>query len=417
MLRRFASCAFALALLHCHPVIAQSWQTLAPMPNSLAFATAGVVDNTVYVLSGLNGDGITTAVLAYAPGSDAWTTKASMLGVGRYGATTAAANGVLYAFGGNGDEGGVQAYDPRTDTWSLKARMTPRSNAGAAVVNGLIYLVGGNDGTGTLVSSVDVYDPRSDSWTKKASMPTPRTMLAVAAVNGIVYAVGGLGSGNALEAYDPVSDTWTQKAAMPTARQELAAAVLNGELYAIGGLTSDGMRSNVVEAYNPATNTWASKPSMPTARSDIASAAGADAIYVFGGMSAFGMMATNEAYGNFGIQVAIDIKPGSSNNNINLNSAGVIPVAILSSATFDAPSQVDPTTLTLMGSNVRLIGRTDKPSCNVRDVNRDGKPDLVCHMKATQSSQVKVGSTSAVLTGRTFSGQNIQGEGSIRIVP
>jgi len=285
------------------------------------------------------------------------------------------------------------------------------------VVKGLIYLVGGNDGTGALVSSVDVYDPSTDTWTKKASMPTPRTMLAVAAINGIVYAVGGLGSGNTLEAYDPASDTWTQKAAMPTARQELTAAVLNGELYAIGGLTSDGMRSNVVEAYNPVTNTWASKPSMPTARSDIASAAGTDAIYVFGGMSAFGMMATNEAYGSFGIQVAIDIRPGSSNNNINLASAGVIPVAILSSATFDASTQVDPATLTLMGSNVRLTGRTDKASCNVRDVNRDGRADLVCRMKTTTQSLVKAGSTSAVLTGRTFSGQNIQGEGSIRIVP
>jgi hypothetical protein len=155
---------------------------------------------------------------------------------------------------------------------------------------------------------------------------------------------------------------------------------------------------------------------MPTARSDIASAAGKDAIFVFGGMSAFGMMDTTEAYGSFGIQVAIDIRPGSPNNNINLASAGVIPVAILSGANFDA-RQVDPTTVTLMGSNVRLTGRTDKASCNVRDVNRDGKPDLVCHMKATQSSLIKVGATSAVLTGRTFSGQNIQGEGSIRIVP
>jgi N-acetylneuraminic acid mutarotase len=417
MLRRFVSSAFALALLNCQPVFAQSWQTLAPLPNSLAFAAAGVVDNTVYVLSGLNGDGIATSVFAYAPGSNAWTTKASMLGAGRYGAAAAGANGVLYAFGGNGDEGGVQAYDPRTDTWSLKARMTPRANAGAAVANGLIYLVGGNDGTGAMVSSVDVYDPSTDTWTKKASMPTPRTMLAVAAINGIVYAVGGLGSvGNELEAYNPASDTWSKKAAMPTARQELTAAVLNGELYAIGGLTSDGMRSNVVEAYNPVTNTWASKPSMPTARSDIASAAGTDAIYVFGGMSAFGMLGTNEAYGSFGIQVTIDIKPGSSNNNINLGSAGVIPVAILSSATFDA-TQVDPATVTLMGSNVRLTGRGDKNGCNVRDVNRDGRPDLVCHIKTTTQSLLKAGSTSAVLTGRTFSGQNIQGEGSIRIVP
>ena len=155
---------------------------------------------------------------------------------------------------------------------------------------------------------------------------------------------------------------------------------------------------------------------MPTARSDIASAVVNGAIYVFGGISAFGVLATTEAFANFGIQVTIDIKPGSSPNTINLRSAGVVPVAILSSATFDA-TQVDPATVTLTGSAVRLTGRSDKYSCNVRDVNRDGRPDLVCHVKMNPSISIQAGSTSAILTGRTFSGQGIQGEDSITIVP
>ena len=286
--------------------------------------------------------------------------------------------------------------------------------AGAAVVNGMIYLIGGHSSAG-LLSSVDAYDPSTGTWSQKASMPTPRTMLAVAVVNGMVYAVGGLGgAGNELQAYDPASDTWTTKAAMPTARRELTAAVLNGELYAIGG-TTDGGYANVVEAYNPGSNTWASKASMPTARSDTASAAANGGMYVFGGISAFGVLSTNEAFSNSGIQVAIDIKPGSSQNTINLGSAGVVTVAILSSATFDA-RQVDPASITLTGSAVRLRGRSDKSSCNVRDVNHDGRPDLVCHVKTSQSL-IKAGSTSAILTGRTFGGQDIQGEDSIQIVP
>ena len=43
--------------------------------------------------------------------------------------------------------------------------------------------------------------------------------------------------------------------------------------------------------------------------------------------------------------VAIDIKPGSATNPINLDAPGKIPVAILSSATFDAAS-VDRATIT-----------------------------------------------------------------------
>lgn len=44
----------------------------------------------------------------------------------------------------------------------------------------------------------------------------------------------------------------------------------------------------------------------------------------------------------------IDIKPGSNPNPINVKKEGVLPVAILTSATFDA-TQVDPTTVRLLG--------------------------------------------------------------------
>lgn len=47
------------------------------------------------------------------------------------------------------------------------------------------------------------------------------------------------------------------------------------------------------------------------------------------------------------IEVAIDIKPGSDPNSIDSqDEKGVIPVAILSNDTFNAPSQVDRESLT-----------------------------------------------------------------------
>jgi energy-converting hydrogenase Eha subunit A len=104
-------------------------------------------------------------------------------------------------------------------------------------------------------------------WTTKATMPTPRGGLGVAVVNGILYAVGGVSGGglNAVEAYDPGTNTWTTKAAMPTPRAHLGVGVVNGILYAVGG--TNGLSGfNTVEAYNPVTNTWTTKASMPTAR-------------------------------------------------------------------------------------------------------------------------------------------------------
>src|SRR2546425_6632827 len=50
------------------------------------------------------------------------------------------------------------------------------------------------------------------------------------------------------------------------------------------------------------------------------------------------------------VAVHIDIKPGSPVNPINLKSAGVIPVAILSSATFSA-RDVDPASVVFAGAH------------------------------------------------------------------
>ncbi len=113
--------------------------------------------------------------------------------------------------------------------------------------------------------------------------------------------------------------------------------------------------------------------------------------------------------------VAIEIKPGSSPPAINLSSAGVVPVAILSSPTFDA-TQVDPATVTLAGASVSLIGHGDKFSCSAEDVNGDGLLDLVCHVTTAQMF-IQPGNSVVVLEAKTFSGQAIRGQESIQIVP
>src|SRR5206468_3550529 len=101
--------------------------------------------------------------------------------------------------------------------------------------------------------------PGSGSWTTKAPMPTARYGLGVATVDGILYAVGGWNGSSHLstvEAYNPTTDTWGTKASMPTARADVGVAVVNGILYAVGGGNSSGVLTTV-EAYDPATDTWA----------------------------------------------------------------------------------------------------------------------------------------------------------------
>ena len=117
------------------------------------------------------------------------------------------------------------------------------------------------------------------------------------------------------------------------------------------------------------------------------------------------------------IPVSIDIKPGSFPNSINLGSQGTVPVAIFSAPApnlFDATT-VDPTSVSLAGASVALKGK-GTPMASVQDVNGDGLLDLVVHV-STQALQLSDGDTQAILTGQTFSGQQIQGSDSVRIVP
>jgi hypothetical protein len=125
-------------------------------------------------------------------------------------------------------------------------------------------------------------------------------------------------------------------------------------------------------------------------------------------------------YDNFLVTVAnirsvnIDIKPDDTTNSVNLTSSGVVPVAILSNAGFDA-TQVDPSTVTLAGAQVKLIARGTQYSCGPQDVNQDGRLDLLCHISTNQMS-IEAGVSSAVLEAKTLTGQVVRGEDSINIV-
>ena len=220
-----------------------------------------------------------------------WTRKADMP-TARLGLSTSVVNGKIYVIGGDlrREVSGptVEEYDPATDTWTTKADMpTKRTFLCTCAVDGKIYAIGGITAPAMqTLSTVEEYDPTTDTWTKKADMPTPRWVLSTCAVNGQIYAVGGRRNSNlrTVEEYDPATDTWTGKANMPTARASLCTSVVNGKIYAIGG--ASGMTGPVlktVEEYDPTTNTWTTKADMPTPRWFFSTSAVNGKIYAIAG--------------------------------------------------------------------------------------------------------------------------------------
>ena len=115
------------------------------------------------------------------------------------------------------------------------------------------------------------------------------------------------------------------------------------------------------------------------------------------------------------IIVDIDIKPGSFPNAINLGSNGVIPVAILSDADFDATT-VLPETVSLAGSGVAVRGK-GKLLAHEEDVNGDGLLDLVVQVETENLDPGAFQDGTAILTGQTSDGVTFEGSDEITIVP
>ncbi len=105
--------------------------------------------------------------------------------------------------------------------------------------------------------------------------------------------------------------------------------------------------------------------------------------------------------------VTIDIKPGSDPNAINPAGRGVIPVAILTTDTFDATT-VSPITVRFGPAGASLEHQLG----HLNDADGDGDLDLVLHFP-TQDTGIQCGDSEASLTGETFGGQSIQGSDSV----
>ena len=114
--------------------------------------------------------------------------------------------------------------------------------------------------------------------------------------------------------------------------------------------------------------------------------------------------------------IDIDVKPGSYPNAINLGSNGVVPVAILSSAEFNA-LEADPETVELSGAGVAVRGRGNRFMAHEQDVNGDGLMDLVVQVETENLDPDTFQDGYAILTGRTYGGLAFLGLDEITIVP
>jgi len=210
---------------------------------------------------------------------------------------SAVVNGLLYVIGGYEGAGQtpsnpVQIYNPVKNSWTTGASMpTARGSAAAVVDAGAIYVIGGNGSTLRL-TTVEKYVPSPNTWTEEApllvgkSEPTA-ALLGTTIVSSDGYTTSGDTGDN--ESYTVSTNTWKSVAADPNPRNANCFGAVSGQVYIAGGINNANPQttSTVNESFSASANKWTTQASMPTAVLWPASAVGSGALYCIGGQSSY----------------------------------------------------------------------------------------------------------------------------------
>lgn len=229
-----------LSLLVATTLSAQTWETLADVPEDLAFPLVVSLDGNIHVMGGGGPGGASTLHLRYMPSTDTWDTLAA----------------VPYA-----------AQQP-----------------GGAVVNGKIHYCGGGfPNTGTPLTDHHVYDPGTDSWDTAAVIPATRAIHEAVGIGNEMYVMGGQPDKLRFEVYNQGNNTWTSKNNLPDQSFWYGAITeANGTIFrfAGGGYTAP---TDAAHTYNASNDSWTSLPDLPEAVHAVSAASIGDSIYLVGG--------------------------------------------------------------------------------------------------------------------------------------
>jgi|GEM_PF-1732704 len=179
-----------------------TWERRSPMPTARMALSASVINGKIYIIGGRVSSPTysdVSSVEVYDPIADNWTTASPIpIPVGYHASTVL--DGKIYVIGGCAGSAVsvnlVQIFDPETNSWSLGPSLLVGVDCAAACATTgdfalkRIYVIGGKTNLDA-VNTVQIYDPETGSWRLGSPMPTPRYALGAAVVNDIIYAIGG----------------------------------------------------------------------------------------------------------------------------------------------------------------------------------------------------------------------------------
>jgi N-acetylneuraminic acid mutarotase len=252
-----------------------SWIEKQPMPSSRDYFATATYQNEIYCIGGRS-NGPSAANEAYNPLSNSWESKQAMP-TPRHGLDANVVNDKIYLISGlvpdnrwpnvNVDfyttyrlTNVTEEYDPSTDTWTTKSPI-PRAAAhySSAVIGNKIYVFSSNinQHTGLDESLTQIYDPTTDTWNIGNPPPYAVDMAGSTVISNRIYLIGGRSSSLQVaynQIYDPSTNSWNIGAPLPTARYGLSVCGLGNKIYTFGGhqgsFTTVTLKANN-EQYDP----------------------------------------------------------------------------------------------------------------------------------------------------------------------
>jgi hypothetical protein len=117
------------------------------------------------------------------------------------------------------------------------------------------------------------------------------------------------------------------------------------------------------------------------------------------------------------LEVEIQIKPGGNPNSINCKYLkGVVPVAILTTADFDALTVNHASVLFEGARETHMDKKTGSPRRHETDVDGDGDTDLLFHFRLGETG-LTCESVEGILTGELWDGIRFTGRAEVSMVP
>lgn len=296
--------------IECEPWIREAWELLyqherygsVVVDCNHRLIRPRVPDQVMFVIGGWSGGSPVSYLETYDAHADRWYAHPDLEDTQprAYHALVAMA-GLVYMLGGfDGTQyhSSVRCLDPASSNWRDVAPMySQRCYVSACVNENKIYACGGYDGRWRL-KSTEYYDATKNQWYRLASMVRRRSDAGCDALHGLVYVVGGFDGDHCLcsaERYDPSTNQWTLLPRMSAPRSGVAVKTLHGNLLAVGGF--DG-HSRLIsgEKYCPVARCWSPIANMYLARSNCTCAVLDDQLFVVGGYNGNVTIADVECY-------------------------------------------------------------------------------------------------------------------------